>query len=138
MHGFTALQAATRQAGLCNSSSGPQGRWSFLSAFMTITNFPARQQTLADRLTLEQIRHRLYQVLSDCKDMSAQRAIYRINVAATPLDLWQLRSDLHQCIARVHDQAEASRRINALLDAFDGWVPSSQLTRIPESLRDTA
>lgn len=105
---------------------------------MAISNFPARQQALADRLTLEQIRHRLYQVLADCKDMSAQRAIYRINVAATPADLWQLRSDLHQCIARVHDQAEATQRINALLDAFDGWVPSSQLTRIPEWLRDTA
>jgi len=80
----------------------------------------------------------MYQVLIDCKDSGTQRAVYRINVAATPPELWLLRSDLHQCIARSHDQAEATRRINGLLDAFKGWLPSRQLTRIPESLRDIA
>lgn len=96
---------------------------------MVISIFAARQPAPA-RLTLEQIRHRLYDALADCKDMSTQRAIYRINVAASPADLWLLRCDLHQCIARVHNQAEATRRINDLLDAFEGWVPSAQLARI--------
>lgn len=98
---------------------------------MVFSIFASRQSSPPVCLTLEQIRDRLYQTLSDCKDMSAQRAIYRINVAATPPELWLLRSDLHQCIARVHDQAEATRRINAVLDAFEGWVPPQQLTRIP-------
>ncbi len=97
---------------------------------MVISIFTARQPAPAGRLTPEQIRHRLYQALADCKDMATQRAIYRINVAATPADLWLLRCDLHQCIARVHNQAEATRRINTLLDAFEGWVPSHQLTAI--------
>jgi hypothetical protein len=97
---------------------------------MVISIFAARQPAPPAPLTLEQIRHRLYQALADCKDMATQRAIYKINVAATPSDLWLLRCDLHQCIARVHDQAEATRRINALLDAFEGWVPSRQLAEI--------
>ena len=97
---------------------------------MVISIFAARQPAPPGRLTLEQIRHRLYQALVDCKDMSTQRAIYRINVANTPADLWLLRGDLHQCIARVHNQAEATQRINELLDAFEGWVPSRQLTPI--------
>ena len=97
---------------------------------MVISIFAGRQPARATRLTLEQIRYRLHQALADCKDMATQRAIYKINVAGTPSDLWLLRCDLHQCIARVHDQAEASRRINALLDAFEGWVPPRQLTAI--------
>jgi hypothetical protein len=97
---------------------------------MVMSIFAALQPAPSERLTLEQIRHRLYEALADCKDMSTQRAIYRINVAASPADLWLLRCDLHQCIARVHSQSEASRRINDLLDAFSGWVPSRQLTPI--------
>ena len=82
------------------------------------------------RLPLEKIRQRLHEALHDCKGMGAQRAIYNINVAETPAQLWHLRTDLHQCIARAHSQAEADRRINALLDTFSGWIPSAQLTRI--------
>lgn len=99
---------------------------------MVISIFAARQPAPSGRLTLEQIRDRLYQALADCKDMSTQRAIYRINVAAVPEDLWLMRCDLHQCIARVHNQAEATRRINGLLDAFEGWVPARQLAEIKD------
>lgn len=104
---------------------------------MVFSIFAARRSAHAKRLTPEQIRARLYHVLSDCKDMATQRAIYKINLAGTPSDLWLLRSDLYQCIARVHDQAEATRRTNNLLDAFEGWVPSHQLTPIPESVRES-
>lgn len=97
---------------------------------MVISIFSARQPAPPARLTLDEIRHRLYQALADCKDMSTQRVIYKINVAASPAELWQLRCDLHQCIARLHNQTEATRRINDLLDAFEGWVPSGQLAQI--------
>ena len=105
---------------------------------MVLSLFASRQAAPDARLSLEQIRLRLYEALSDCKDMGTQRAIYRINVADTPAELWLLRCDLHQCIARVHDQSEANRRINALLDVFQGWVAADQLARIPEPLRDNA
>ena len=97
---------------------------------MVFSIFAARRPELPARLTRDQIRDRLYQALADCKDMNAQRVIYKINVAPTPADLWLLRCDLHQCIARVHNQGEATRRINDLLDAFEGWVPSGHLTPI--------
>ncbi|MBA3593319.1 MAG: hypothetical protein M3Q12_02515 [Pseudomonadota bacterium] len=97
---------------------------------MVISIFAARQPAHSAPLTLEQIRQRMYQAVADCKDMSTQRVIYRINVAATPAELWLLRSDLHQCVARAHNQAEATLRINNLLDAFAGWVPSRQLQAI--------
>ena len=82
------------------------------------------------RLPIEQIRESLQTVLHDCKDMRTQRVIYKINVARTPADLWLLRSDLHQCIAKVHSQTEATERIHSLINVFEGWVPAGQLTTI--------
>jgi hypothetical protein len=79
---------------------------------------------------LEEIKQALHLCLQDCRGMAAQRLVYKINLAETPADLWLLRSDLHQCISRTHDQSEAARRINALLDIFSGWIPAGQLTRI--------
>ena len=51
-------------------------------------------------------------------------------MADTPADLWLLRSDLYPCVSRTCDQAEAARRINALLDTFSGWLPATQLARV--------
>lgn len=101
----------------------------FPSIFAAMRPSPAAPDT-PDRMPLEQIRHQLHQTLHDCKSVDAQRIIFRINIADTPADLWLLRSDLHQCISRARDQTEAARRINALLDAFSGWLPAAQLTRI--------
>ncbi|MDI1237005.1 MAG: hypothetical protein PSV26_05915 [Polaromonas sp.] len=82
------------------------------------------------RMPIEQIRHQLHQTLHDCTSIDAQRIIFRINTADTPADLWLLRCDLYQCISRTRDQAEAARRINALLHTFSGWLPAAQLTPI--------
>lgn len=101
----------------------------FPSIFALFKHVPA--VTLSqDRLPLEQIRQQLYGALQDCTGTDAQRVIYKIKLAATPAELWLLRSDLHQCISRAHDQAEAARRINALLETFCGWIPTIQLSRI--------
>lgn len=81
-------------------------------------------------MPIEQIRQALHLCLQDCPGISALRITYKIDLAKTPADLWLLRSDLHQCISHSHDQAEAARRINALLEAFQGWIPPAQLTRI--------
>jgi hypothetical protein len=82
------------------------------------------------RLPIEHIRHTFHKALHDCKNMGAQRLIYKINIAPTPSDLWLLRSDVHQCIAQTHSQSEAAERINALIPAFDSWLPASQLKQI--------
>ena len=82
------------------------------------------------RLPLEHIRHTFHQALHDCKNMGAQRLIYKINVAPTPSDLWLLRDDVYQCITQTHSQGEAAERINALIPAFNGWLSASQLKLI--------
>lgn len=82
------------------------------------------------RLPLAEIRQQLHEAVYDCKDIRAQRMIYKINMATTPSELWLLRSDLHECIAQAHSQGLAAERINNLLPAFKGWLPDGQLTRI--------
>lgn len=83
------------------------------------------------RLPLAQIKQQMHLTLHDCSaSVGAQRMIFKINLAETPAELWQLRSDLHLCISRLHGQVEAARRINTLLTAFGGWIPPTQLVRI--------
>lgn len=82
-------------------------------------------------IPLAQIRQQMHQTLHDCSDsVGAQRMIFKINLAQTPAELWQLRSDVHLCISRLHGQAEAARRINTLLAGFGGWIPPDQLVHI--------
>ena len=83
-----------------------------------------------NRLPIEKIRARLQASLQDCKDAHTQRVIYKIKQAQTPLDLWLLRSDLYQCIARVHSQSVARERINGFINIFQGWLPDRQLVLI--------
>lgn len=101
----------------------------FPSIFAMFKHVPAAPLS-PGRLPLEQIRQQLYGALHDCTGMDTQRVTYKIDLAVTPADLWLLRSDLHQCISRTHDQAEAAWRINALLETFCGWIPAIQLSRI--------
>lgn len=98
--------------------------------FGTPVPAPSASTENGTRLSIEQIRHSLHGALHDCQDMRTQRVIYKINMAQTPAELWLLRSDLHQCIARVHSQAIAAERINSLLSVFAGWLPSKQLAPI--------
>jgi hypothetical protein len=90
----------------------------------------SNSKTSVKRLSFGEMQQILCETLSDCNNMKAERLVYKINAALTPSDLWLLRSDLHQCIAQTHSQREAAERINALIPAFDGWLPASQLTRI--------
>ncbi len=84
----------------------------------------------AERAPLEKIRQSLQQTLHDCTGARAERVTHKIKHAQTPAELWQLRSDLHQCIAQAHSQSEAAQRVNSLIEVFRGWLPASQLTRI--------
>ena len=91
---------------------------------------PASAARRSQKLTLEQLRQSLQGALVDCSGMPADRLAYKIHVARTAADLWLLRSDLHQCISQAHSQNLAAERINALIPAFAGWLPASQLRRI--------
>lgn len=97
---------------------------------VTAPPFFSSTTAAANRVPIEVIREHLTALLHDCTDTSAQRIIYRINAASTPADLWLLRSDLLQCIARARNQSEAVDRINSVISVFEGWVPDSQLATI--------
>ena len=94
------------------------------------TQQTAKADKSPNRMPIEQLRTSLQAVLHDCTDMRTQRVIYKINLARTAGDLWLLRSDLHQCVSQTHNQSEAAQRINSLIPAFEGWLPSGQLIRI--------
>ena len=82
------------------------------------------------RMPLPDVRLRLRETLADCAGMDAQRLLFKVQAAQAADQLWMLRSDLYNCIARHHSQSEAARRINGLLPCFDGWLPPRQLVRI--------
>lgn len=100
---------------------------SSFSGLQTVSCAPASPTPVP----LEQIRQQMHRTLHDCSaSVGAQRMIFKINLAQTPAELWQLRSDVHLCISRLHGQAEAARRINTLLAGFSGWIPPGQLVHI--------
>ena len=88
------------------------------------------RQAVRHRLPLSTIKQNLETLLNDCKTTRAQRVVHQIKLARTPSDLWDLRCEMHQCIAHVHSQSEASRRINSQVTLFMGWVPPGKLTQI--------
>ncbi len=98
--------------------------------FGTSISGQSRPEVVEKRMPIDHIRSSLRQTLHDCIDVRAQRVLYKIDMAKTAGDLWLLRSDLHQCIAQVHSERVAAERINGLIGAFRGWLPSGQLTRI--------
>lgn len=87
------------------------------------------------RAPLADIQQTLRQTLSGCNGTRSQRLHYKIDIAKTPVDLWALRSDLHQCIAQVHTESVAAQRINDMASMFKGWVPAAQLTKIQPDFR---
>jgi hypothetical protein len=82
------------------------------------------------RLPLSTLKQNLQTLLDDCETTRARRVLYQIKSARTPIDLWDLRCEMHQCISHVHSQTEASRRINGVVTVFAGWVPANKLNAI--------
>jgi hypothetical protein len=87
----------------------------------------AQKQTSFGRCELSALRQLVVQTLHDCSNESSERVVQRVRIAKSSQELWVLRSDLYQCIAQAHSQTEAVERINSLIDAFEGWIPSAQL-----------
>jgi hypothetical protein len=79
---------------------------------------------------LERIKMHMKHALADCEGPECEKLHYKLDAARSANDLWQLRSDLHQLISRLHSQQEAARRINHLLPCFAHWLPPHQLIRI--------
>lgn len=84
----------------------------------------------APRQQLETLRFQVQDALYRCEGAMCERMRWRIEEACTAQQLWLLRGEIFQLVARQFCQEEAVRRINALLPAFSGWLPERMLTRV--------
>ena len=82
------------------------------------------------KLGLGEVRLLLHDALRQCAGPACQRMRWRIDGARSAHDLWLLRGELFQLVAREFCQEEAVQRVNALLPAFSGWLPQRTLTRL--------
>jgi hypothetical protein len=79
---------------------------------------------------LGELRLLLHDAVRQCDGPMCQRMRWRIDGARTAQDLWLLRGDIFQLVARQFCQEEAVQRVNALLPAFTGWLPERMLARL--------
>ncbi len=89
------------------------------------------------KLSMVQIQQALRSAAHDCTGVYGQRIQYKIDHSKTPVELWALRSDLHQCIAQAHSERVATTRINDLATVFEGWIPANQLIKIQPGFRNS-
>lgn len=82
------------------------------------------------KLPLPEIKQQLEASLHDIGNTDAQRLRLKIRAASTAHQLWLLRSDIYQCISKIHSQSLATQRINQLLPSFKHWLPARQLGAI--------
>jgi hypothetical protein len=80
--------------------------------------------------TLDEVRDAVLATLKDCDGAACERMRWRLRAAQTAKDLWLLRSEIFRTVSAQHCQAVAATRINALLPAFEPYLPSRMLTRI--------
>ena len=78
--------------------------------------------------SVDELRQRNLEAIADCTRPHAERIRAQLYRALTAQQLWLARCDIYQAIAHQHCEAEAVKRINGLLPAFQGWLPPSALT----------
>ena len=89
-----------------------------LFATVRRTSSPApRPSGLAD---MQRMRSALLASVHDCRSVTAVRLHGYIARAVTPGDLWALRADAHDVIARQHCQTVAAQRIRILEPLLEG------------------
>lgn len=77
--------------------------------------------------SVEELRRRSLELMADCDRPHDERIRAQVAGAVTAQQLWQFRCDIYQAIAQRHCEAEAVRRLNDLLPAFEGWLPPGAL-----------
>ena len=80
--------------------------------------------------SIDELRQRSLQLIADCTRPNDERIRGQVARAATAQQLWQVRCDIYQAIAHRHCEAEAVRRLNELLPAFEGWLPPGALKQL--------
>ena len=76
------------------------------------------------------LRQMMLGLLADCSGVACERARLRLQQARSAQELWMARSEVFQLVASQHCQSQAAARINALLPAFEGWLPPRMLVPV--------
>ena len=88
-----------------------------LAPFRRPSSAAQRPAGLAD---IQRMRSALLETVQDCRSAPALRLHGHIARAATHRDLWALRADAHDVIARHHCQSVAAQRILTLESLLEG------------------
>ncbi len=90
---------------------------------------PTRQavssKVIAGAVPFEGVRFEFSRSLSDIRSELARDAVIRIRSARSLHELWHLRLEVFNHVARQHDQAEATRRLALLNRHFPTRTPRS-------------
>lgn len=84
-------------------------------------------KTSASPSELRLVRSAMLRSLHDCSGATSQRLHRRISLAGNHRELWALRADAYNVIARGHCQSIAADRIHDMAHLFHGWVDRAEL-----------
>ena len=84
-------------------------------------------KTSASLTELRLARSAMLRSVHDCSGVPTQRLHSRISLADNHRELWALRADAYNVIARGHCQSIAADRIHDMAHLFHGWVDRAEL-----------
>ncbi|MBT9553414.1 MAG: hypothetical protein IV088_21440 [Hydrogenophaga sp.] len=87
-----------------------------------LRNRPPTADTRASATGLHLARSALLRSVHDCSGVHAQHLHHRIRLAGSQRELWALRADAYNVIARDHCQSIAADRIHDMGHLFDDGV----------------
>lgn len=123
------IQTMNKVFGFDNSGNTPRLSKSFaFSRPFGRSKTPSEQAP--QKMTLSQVKLKLELCIQDLHGHEAERLRFKIRAVRDVRELWMLRSDVHQVIAKQLGQQVAAQSINSLLPCFAGWIPSKQLSEI--------
>jgi hypothetical protein len=79
---------------------------------------------------LNYLKRSMLSLVSDVSLPPSSNLIYRTTNARSATELWLLRVDFYQAVARVHGQSVASQRINRLIPLFELLIPAHMLSPV--------
>ena len=94
---------------------------------------PVREPEELPAVDVAELRRQTLAVLDDCCGLRCDSLRLRLQHARNAQELWVARSEIFQLVAHQHCQSQAASRINGLLPAFEGWLPSRMLTEVQQT-----
>jgi hypothetical protein len=103
------------------------GHWidTAFPSLMTSTRQADSSKVIAGAVPIEGVRCEFARSLNDIRTEPARDAVIRIRSARSLHELWHLRLEVFNHVARQHDQAEATRRLALLNRHFPTRAPRS-------------